>query len=181
MLAGEAVAAAVEAHPIVVARVLACGRHNIDRTTQQSPAKAQCVAAAIDLGKSRDQGVDRLAVAEAVSLVERQTVLGDQKATNVAAVTNSRTPDRNADIAAPFALCIDARRVAQHVVETDGKAVLIGLSRDDRDAAGGFREALASIPDNGGIFGIAGTGDDDGVNRGGGVFRPRQGGHERGH
>ena len=163
MFAQKAIAAAIDAHPILEPGVSAAGRHDVDGAPQQGSAEAQRVAATVDLGEAGDQRVDGLAVAETVSLVEGQAVLGDQQAPIVVGVADARPADRDADIAAPLALGVDPGRVAQHVVECDGEALFVGLRRDHRHGAGGLGKTFARVANNRGIFGIASAGDDHSI------------------
>jgi hypothetical protein len=146
--------------------VLAGGRDHVDRPAQQGPAEPQGVAAAIDLDIAGVQRVGDLAVAEAVGLVQRHAVLGQQQAAIVVGVADARAADRDAHVPAPLALGVDAGGVAQHVVQGQGLAVDIGLLRDHRDAAGGLRQAPAGGGHDGRVLGIDAGGDDHGIDGG---------------
>ena len=161
MFAGQTIGAAVDADLVLEAGVLARGRHHVDRAAQEGAAEAQGVAAAIDLGVASVQRVGDLGVAIAVGLVQRHAVLGDQEAPVVVGVADARAADRDADVAAPLALGVDAGGVAQHVVQRQGLAVDVAFLRDHRDRAGGFRQALAGVGDDRRVFGVRAGGDDD--------------------
>ena len=166
VFADQAEGPAVDPDAVVEGRGLAGRRHHVDRPAQQGAAEAQGVAAAIDLGVAGDQRVGDLAVAIAVGLVQRQPVLGDQQAAVVVGVAAARAADRDADVAAPLLLGEDARRIAEHVVQRQGEAVLVGFRRDDGDGAGGFREIAPRRGDDDRVLRVGAGGDDDRIDRG---------------
>ena len=135
--------------------------HQIDRPAQQGAAEAQGVAALVDLGVAGQQGVDHLHVAEAVGLVERDAVLRHEQAAQVVGIADARAADRDAHVAAPLLLGIDAGHVAQGVGDVGGVAVLQAFRRDHGHGTRGARQATPRLGYHGGVFGIAGPGDDD--------------------
>ena len=180
MKARRAVRSAIQPQAQICIRRSSRWRDQIDRPAQQRTAEPKSVAALIDLGVAGDQRIYQLEIAEAVGLVERHAVLGQQHASVMAGVADPRSADRQADVAAPLLLRIDARRVAQDVRQIGRIAIGVGFGRDDGDRAGRAAETRPRLGDDGRIIGAAAGGDDDAVDLGrGGGLRQRRTGHGR--
>ena len=171
-LAGERAVQAAEAegagfelqHQIVCGGAAGGGDH-VDRAAQLGTAEAKGVGTLVDLDVAGAELVDALEVGEAVGVSERHAVLGEEDAALVEALGDARAADGEAAFLTIALLGEDAGDVPEAVGEALGEAGCIALGGHHGDGAGGAAEQGPGVGDDGGVFGIADTGDDDRVQR----------------